>query len=128
MKSRDITRVTRVPELSWCYNRNSLLPSQLEGCSSDAPQKSESWPRTVQWNQIEVNADDQQSATCEDHQWILCRGSGIYSKDVTLYVTPYQNSDFISPFTPVSQGPVLIPPLSHFRCKGPVLFLSHSCS
>ena len=55
MKSGDITGVIGVPGVIRGQDRYS----------SDTPQESGSWPRTVQWNQIEVN---DQSATCEDHQ------------------------------------------------------------
>ena len=70
--------------VSQLYSHRWLSSISVRGqasCSSDAPEESGSWPRTVQWNQIEVNADDQQSAKCEGHQGIMCGTTGLYSKD-----------------------------------------------
>ena len=58
----------RVSELNQHRWPSSISVRGQDRCSSDAPEESGSWPRTVQWNQIEVNEDDQQSTTCEDHQ------------------------------------------------------------
>ena len=111
-------------------NDNKSLLSPLRkylGTSSKLPSVSEvMWGIQRRWRKGHYLPQCLDSLTCHGFSYLTCWFNCIKGQGVTLYVTPYQNSDLFL-YTRF-QGLGLIPPCSIFVCKALSYFLSHSCS